>query len=144
MTALFAALVLVPLADQGVKRFVRRRLGARVAPLGRLASLQVVPGRMWLARARARPGPGTMAGTWLLASATLLYVGVLLPSSGPFAGLLVGGSLSHLLEGARRGTVVDCFCLASRLRFNLADAAMVAGGLGMLAHLPVAAGLAAP
>jgi signal peptidase II len=144
VTALVATLVLVPLLDQGLKRLLRRRLGRRVARLGPLGSVELVAGRMWLSRALGRPGAVTLGAIWLLASLALVQVGVLLPSSAGFAGLLAGGSLSHLLEAGGRGTVVDCFRLASLVRFDLADAAILAGGLGMLAHIPLAFVAAAP
>jgi signal peptidase II len=140
--ALAAGLVLVPLVDQTVKRLLRRRLGSHAVALGPAASVRVVAARIWLARALGRSTPTGLWLLWLLAAAPLAALGVLLPSSPAFAGLLLGGSLSHLLEAAGRGTVSDCLCVGRWLRFNLADVAITVGGLGLLAHLPIALSLA--
>jgi lipoprotein signal peptidase len=52
------------------------------------------------------------------------------PSYGGFAGLLLGGSLSHLLETTRRGWICDYVCLRFWPAFNLADVALTAGTIG--------------
>ena len=55
-----------------------------------------------------------------------------------FVGLLLGGSLSNALESSLRGTVSDYVCLRFWPAFNLADLALAAGAIGILAELLMA------
>ena len=55
-----------------------------------------------------------------------------LPGSEWCAALLLGGSLSHLIETFRRGRVCDYLCLRFWPAFNLADAAISIGTIGFV------------
>ncbi len=132
MGALVAGLILVPLADQALKLALRSRLEPHSVSLGRLGGLKMLRTRIWLAR---RGRPPTLAGiwiVWLLAAGAVALLGALVPSSGWFAGLLVGGSLSHALESSMRGGVSDYVCLRFWPPFNLADVAITVGAIGVL------------
>ncbi len=48
------------------------------------------------------------------------------------AALLLGGSLSHMIETSRRGRVCDYLCLRFWPAFNLADAAILIGTVGFI------------
>jgi signal peptidase II len=134
-----AALVLVPLVDLGMKWALRRGLGARAVSLGPLATVQVASGRIWLARFGAASCPRLVWGVWLLAAAPLVFVSWWIPSSLPFVGLLLGGSLSHALEHFRRGGTTDYVHLRFWPAFNLADIVITVGVIGIVARLTVAA-----
>jgi signal peptidase II len=131
MIVLLAALIAIPLIDLGVKRLVRRRLGSSTVALGPLGHLRVVGHRLWLARLIGPPRLAALWGLWLLAAAPLVAVGLLLPSSAVFVGLLLGGSLSNGLESSMRGVVTDYVCLRFWPAFNLADAALTIGAIGI-------------
>lgn len=133
MTALALGLFLLPLADQGLKRWVRGALRGGSVPLGRLGRLQVVEGRTWLSHV-FWPGPGVAVtwGLWLTAATVLSVVTIQFGAGAAFAGLLLGGSLSHLLESSLRGSISDYVCLRFWPAFDLADAAIVAGAIGLL------------
>jgi len=55
-----------------------------------------------------------------------------LPGSEWCAALLLGGSLSHVIETSRRGRVCDYVCLRFWPAFNLADAAITIGTVGFI------------
>ena len=55
-----------------------------------------------------------------------------LPGCGWCAALLLGGSLSHMIETSRRGRVCDYLCLRFWPAFNLADAAISIGTVGFI------------
>jgi signal peptidase II len=55
-----------------------------------------------------------------------------LPGSEWCAALLLGGSLSHMIETSRRGRVCDYLCLRFWPAFNLADAAITIGAIGSI------------
>jgi lipoprotein signal peptidase len=61
----------------------------------------------------------------------------MLPSSAAFVGLLLGGSLSHAVESSLRGSITDYICLRFWPAFNLADLALTAGALGIIAELVI-------
>jgi lipoprotein signal peptidase len=137
MSALVAALLLVPLIDQAVKVVLRRRLGSNALPLGPIGQVRVVVARLWLARA-ARSSPAVMWTLWMLSAAALVTASAWIPSSRLFVGLLLGGSLSNGLESALRGGVTDYVCLRFWPAFNLADVALTTGGIGVAAALAIA------
>jgi signal peptidase II len=139
MGALAAGLLLVPLADQSLKLVLRRRLGTGSVRLGALGALRVVRTRIWLAR---RGGPRGQAATWtvwLLAAGAVTLLGAGVPSCAWFAGLLLGGSLSHGLETSLRGGVCDYVCLRFWPAFNLADVAITVGAIGVVLEVLVTA-----
>ncbi len=131
MSALLAGLILVPLLDQGLKVIVLRRLSLRVVPLGALGTLQVVRARVRILRTCRAPCPAALWSAWILTAGALVVVTMLQPGYGWFAGLLLGGSLSHAWESSLRGWVCDYVCLRWWPAFNLADVALAIGAIGM-------------
>jgi len=131
MGGLAAGLLLVLFADQVLKRALRRRLGPRSVPLGAAGHLRMVKARIWLARTGGRPNPTAMWTLWLLAAGAMALFSALAPSWGWFAGLLLGGSLSHGLETSLDGGVSDYVCLRFWPAFNLADVAIAVGAVGV-------------
>ena len=69
---------------------------------------------------------------WSAGAATLVGVTALVPEAGWFAGLMLGGSLSHAIESSWRGSVLDYVRLRFWPAFNLADAAIAVGGIGVV------------
>jgi lipoprotein signal peptidase len=65
----------------------------------------------------------------------LFVLTIVFPAYGWFAGVLVGGSFSHLLETTLRGWVVDYVRLPFWPAFNFADMAITLGALGILVRL---------
>jgi lipoprotein signal peptidase len=135
MRLLLAGLIFVPLLDQGVKWVVLARLGTRSISLGLIGKLEVVRTRVWLVRLSRRVPALAWGLAWSLAAAALAVITLLLPANGWAAGLLLGGSLSHLLEGTIRGWICDYVCLRFWPAFNLADVAICAGALGLVAEV---------
>lgn len=143
MRGLLTAALMVPLVDQAVKLLLRRSLGSSDWAVGPLMRLRLVAGRIWLTRFGLRPRLRTIWVLWLAAAVALLLVAASIPASAPFAGLVLGGSLSHAAETSLRGTVSDYICLEFWPAFNLADAAITAGAIGVAAHAAIALGHAA-
>lgn len=135
MTALAAGLLLVPLLDQALKLLVLRGLASAAVPLGPFGRLEVVRSRVWLARCGLRPKLATVWSVWFVAAGSLALLSGVLPSYGWFAGALLGGSLSHALETALRGCVIDYVRLRFWPAFNLADVAITVGALGVLSQI---------
>jgi len=132
MGALAAGLFLVPLVDQGLKLVLRRRLGPGSVPLSPLGDLRMVKTRIWLARRGRRPSLAVIWTLWLLAAGAVALLSAWVPSCGWFAGLLLGGSLSHGLETSVHGGVSDYVCLRFWPAFNLADVAITVGAIGVV------------
>jgi lipoprotein signal peptidase len=130
MIGLAAGLLLTPLLDLAIKAFLVRNLKRASAPLGPLGEIQVVRSRIWLAR-RGLHG-GLLWSLWFLSAGTLGALIPFFPHLQWFAGLLLGGSLSHLLETTFNGQVIDYIRLRFWPAFNLADAAITIGALGIL------------
>jgi signal peptidase II len=128
--ALMAGLVAVPVVDQYVKRVMRRWLGAGVLPLGVLGRLWIVERRVWLIRWGGCRRGAAMWGLWVFSAAMLTMSVAHVPACAGFAGLLLGGSLSHALETSLRGNVTDYVCLRFWPAFNLADVAISVGAIG--------------
>jgi signal peptidase II len=140
MTTLIVALLLVMLIDQSLKLLLWRRLRSHAVPPCRLRELGVIPARLWLAHF-ARGSNLIMPWIlWALLAVTLVVVSTWLPSSPLFVGVLLGGSLSNALESSLRGIVTDYVCFRFWPAFNVADAALTAGAIGLLAQLLVLAG----
>ncbi len=132
LAQLFLVMVGVLLADQLVKEGVRSLLAGRQVPLGFLGCVRAVEGRLWLSRVGRPPGVVRVWMLWGVAALSLLTgTLLLLPQAAVFTGLILGGSLSHVLEHMRRGCITDYICLRFWPAFNLADAAITAGSLGM-------------
>ncbi len=139
MRALILTLLAVPLIDLAVKALLGRVLGSRAVALGTLGSVRIVAARTWLAHVGGRSSPAALWTLWALSAGTLVVVSAWIPSSRPFVGLLLGGSLSNALESSLRGRVSDYVCLRFWPAFNLADVALTAGVIGVVAELLIAA-----
>jgi hypothetical protein len=127
---LIAGLFAVPLADQGAKWAVRGALPGRRLSLGRFGCLEPCEARIWLGRSRRSPRWLTLCAIWLSAAWAVTAVSTFIPATSWFAGLLLGGTLSHLIETLVRGSITDFIRLKCWPAFNLADAAIAAGGIG--------------
>ena len=68
---------------------------------------------------------------WILAASMLSLATMYFENCAWSAGLLLGGSFSHALETSIRGEVMDYVCLRFGPAFNLADAAILAGTIGI-------------
>jgi lipoprotein signal peptidase len=133
MLAFLTGLLIVPLADQLIKCWLRRSLGAGSIALGPIGAVRLVDSQIWLARGRLRPRPGVLWTFWLAGALVLLGLTLCYPWYGLSAGLLLGGAASHAFESTRRGSVCDYICLRFWPAFNFADVAITVGGLGMAA-----------
>jgi hypothetical protein len=121
--------------DQALKALVLRGLAPDALTLGPFGKLQVVRSRMWRARAGAGPNLAKLWSLWSVAAATLAGLVFFFPSCGWFAGALLGGSLSHALETSLRGCIIDYVRLRFWPAFNLADVAIIVGGVGVVVQL---------
>jgi len=130
MTALAAGLLIVPLVDQGLKAILRRTLGLRSFSLGWFGSLRVKEAQIWWVRLGRNSNMAMIWLLWLFAAGAVATLTVLCPSCGWFAGLLMGGSISHGLESFIRGCVSDYVCLRFWPAFDLADMAITVGFIG--------------
>ena len=132
MSFWIAAFLVIPLADQAIKALLRQRLGDRVVSLGPLGSLRVIDAPIWWARGGLRPTPVMLWIAWLAGAGALVALTARLPGCEWCAALLLGGSLSHMIETSRRGRVCDYLCLRFWPAFNLADAAISIGTVGFI------------
>ena len=125
--------VAIVVADLGLKRVVRRRLAREPLSLGPLGCLRTVTGRLWLARAQRRISVLAACALWTALAVPLVAVGFWLPACRVPVCLLLAGSASNLLEHATRGAITDFVCLRRWPAFNLADVALTAGAISLLA-----------
>jgi len=139
MTTLIVALFLVILIDQSFKLLLWRRLRSQSVPLHPSRELRVIPAQLWLTHF-ARSSLVMTWILWALLAVTLVIVSTWLPSSRLFVGVLLGGSLSNALESSLRGMVTDYVCFRFWPAFNVADAALTAGAIGLFAQLLILAG----
>jgi lipoprotein signal peptidase len=133
MLALLTTLLTVPIADQLIKCWLRRSLGAGSISLGPIGAVRLVDSQIWLSRGSVRRGPGVLWTFWLVGALVLVGVTLWCPACGLSAGLLLGGAASHAFESTQRGGVCDYICLRFWPAFNLADVAITVGGLGIAA-----------
>ena len=134
MTELLIAMLAVPVVDGAIKRVLRRRMVQEPLSLGAYGSIRIVRHQLWLSRIQ----PASLAATsalLVLAVVPLFVLGVVVPSSAVFVGLAVGGALSNWLEHAARGSVSDYICLRFWPAFNLGDAAITVGAIGIATTL---------
>jgi hypothetical protein len=144
MTALLAGLLAVPLLDHAVKRALLARLAARPLSLGRIGAVGLVRSRVRAARPPLGLTPAALWAIWLASAAALALVTARHPGFGWSAGLLLGGALSHALETSARGAIHDYVRLGRWPAFDLADAALTLGALGMGVHAVAVARAAWP
>jgi lipoprotein signal peptidase len=135
MSALCVTLLVVLVSDQALKLLLRRRIGSDALAIGPFGSVRMVAGRLWLWRVGGQCSGVEIWCFWLAAAVPLVIVSALLPSSAAFVGLLLGGSLSHAVESSLRGSITDYICLRFWPAFNLADLALTAGAIGIIAEL---------
>lgn len=138
MSALCVTLLLVLVSDQALKLLLRRRMGSDALALGPFGSVRMVAGRLWLRRVGGPCSGALLWYVWVAAAVPLVIASALLPSSAPFVGLLLGGSLSHAVESSLRGSITDYICLRFWPAFNLADLALAAGAIGMIVQFLIA------
>jgi signal peptidase II len=138
MNVLCITLLIVLVSDQTLKLLLRRLMGSASLPLGPFGNVRIVEGRLWLRRLGAPSSAAAVWCFWIAAAVPLVLVSPLVPSSPAFAGLLLGGSLSHAIESSMRGSITDYICLRLWPPFDLADLALAAGAIGMIAHLLIA------
>jgi hypothetical protein len=136
MNALFATLLAVFLSDQAIKLLLRRRLGDHAIALGAFGDVRTVAGRLWVRRLRPQWSGAAIWCLWVAAAVALVIGSLWVPASAAFAGLLLGGSLSHAVESWLTGRIADYICLPFWPAFDLADVAITAGAIGTVAtHL---------
>ncbi|MDQ2636652.1 MAG: signal peptidase II [Actinomycetota bacterium] len=114
--------------DQGVKLLVRSGQFESVR-LGPFGYLRLVTGRLWSRRLAEHPPKALWL--WTVSAVTLVAATAAVPSSPVFVGLLLGGSLSNIVETSLRGSITDFVCLRFWPAFNVADVALAAGALGI-------------
>jgi signal peptidase II len=132
MKEMAALLFVTPVVDLAVKRLLRRGMGPGSIPLGPLGSLRIVDSRIWLARIGGRQKLTLLWSVWLISAIALAILSMEISLSGWSVGLLLGGSLSHLLETTFKGSVTDYVCLRFWPAFNLADVAITVGVIGLV------------
>ena len=135
MPLLVAVLMLVVLVDHALKLLVLRRLGRESISLGPMGKVTSVQTRIWMARAPFQLQLAIIWTLWIFGACALAIVNTLVPSSGWFCGLLLGGSLSHALETSLRGCICDYVCLRFWPAFNIADVAITMGAVGVAADM---------
>jgi lipoprotein signal peptidase len=132
MFLLATGLIAVPVLERCVKRWLLHHWRGRSVSLGPLGSVRMVQSKIWLARACGRPVTLALGGLWIWSAIALVLWCAHVPACSVFAGLLLGGSLSHGLESARSGQVIDYICLRFWPAFDLSDAAITIGALGLI------------
>jgi signal peptidase II len=134
--ALSLIMVAVVVSDQTLKFFLRRGVDRNEIALGPFGGVRMVAGQIWLRRLGAHSGV-TVWTVWLAAAVALVIISTWVPSSWIFVGLLLGGSLSNIVESSLRGTVGDYVCLGFWPTFNLADLALTVGAIGTVVEILV-------
>ena len=134
MMVLLAGSLLVVLVDHAFKFLVLHRLGTESISLGPIGSVRGVQTQIWIARGPFALKFAMLWTLWILAALALTLVAMLVPASGWFCALLLGGSLSHAVEFSLRGSICDYVCLRFWPAFNFADLAITAGALGLIAN----------
>lgn len=134
----FAVSLLVPAIDQAVKIWLRRILGPNAVRLGPLVSVRLVTTRVWWQRFGGSSSLGRIWIIWIVSAVSLIGLSAAIPSSRPFAGILLAGSLSHAFETTWRGGVSDYICSRWWPAFNLADVAITVGALGVVVRTSMA------
>jgi signal peptidase II len=138
MMTISLALLGALIADQVSKRLLRRVMGSAAIALGPFGQIQIVEGRLWLRRLNPAPNDRMVWALWTATAVALVIAGKwLIPSAAIFVGLLLGGSASNAIEQSQRGSISDYVCLRYWPAFNLADAAVAAGAIGILVELTV-------
>jgi hypothetical protein len=131
MRALMVGIIAVPILDLLLKSILGRALGSAAIRLGSFGAVRIVAARIWLDRLGWHVRPILLWVAWLLIASALVTASAPLRSSRLFVGLILGGSLSNMLESSWRGGVRDYVCLRFWPAFNLADVALTAGAIGL-------------
>lgn len=132
MIVLFMTLFLVLVSDQAAKHLLRRATGPDAFGLKPFGTVQMIAGRLWLRRLGAPSSGAMLLCLWVAAAVPLVIVSGWIPSLRVFAGLVLGGSLSHAVESSVQGSISDYICLRFWPAFDLADLAIAAGVIGIL------------
>ena len=138
MSTFVIGVILVPVFDQAVKRFVRTRVGRGSLSLGVFGRVRVVETQIWMTRALRGVSLPAMWGMWVAAAGASAVICAMVPTLGWAFGLLVGGALSHGLEASLRGSICDYVCLRFWPAFDLADVALTVGLLALAIELVAA------
>jgi signal peptidase II len=125
----------IPLADEAIKRWLRRVESPTALAVGALGVVRTQPGRLWLTQAAGVVPVPVRWAIWSVAAAPLVWLAASAAGSPILIGLLLGGSLSNALESTWRGAVSDYICLRFWPAFNLADVALTIGAIGLPLHL---------
>jgi signal peptidase II len=136
MSVLYVTLVVL-VSDQAIKFLLGRLMGSKGVALAPLGSVRMVAGRLWLRRLSGQCGGAVIWYFWMAAAVPLVIISIMVPLSPGFVGLLLGGSLSHAVESSLRGSITDYICLRSWPAFDLADLALTAGAIGIIAELVI-------
>ena len=132
--ALWISLVVLA-SDQAIKFLLRRHIRPAAVPREPIAGIRVVEARIWVLRLGMKCSGVELWCLWAAAATPLAIVATLLPPYAAFVGLLLGGSLSHVVESSTRGSITDYACLRFWPASNLADLALTVGAIGALAEL---------
>jgi signal peptidase II len=135
MIAVCLTVLAVVVGDQAIKHMVRRLISGDALALGPCGSVRVVAGRLLLGRLGGQFSAVTTWSIWAAATASLVIASSLARIDPVLVGLLIGGSASHAVESSVRGSITDFICVRNRTAFNLADLALAAGAIGIVAEL---------
>src|SRR5215468_6270545 len=93
--------------DQGAKLIIVWYLQDGAMSLGSLGRIQIVPNRIWLKQVHGSFSLANLWGCWAGSMIIVTLFSLFVPTSAPFGALLIGGSVSHLVETTYRGTIRD-------------------------------------
>jgi lipoprotein signal peptidase len=124
MRTLLVALALVPAIDLAIKTALGRWLGTGSIRFGPIGEIRGVPTALGSGERLA-----VLWASWMIVMVPLaLLCAWVRPMALP-GGVVLGGSLSHLIERSRYGAVRTYICLRGWSPFDLADVAIRIGGV---------------
>lgn len=135
MALLIFSVILLLLLDQIFKFVLSGGPVERSISLGPIGELRSVSHPIWIARFGRGQKLSFIWICWIVGALGLAVLNVVIPSISYFSWLLIGGSLSHALETSLRGAVCDYVCLRFWPAFNLADAAITIGAIGLTTRI---------